>query len=103
MSLQLCATERLRAPKRAWHGDVFKVVFYIHDFWPSLNYRTIVGSGNAQTLVWRANALSRAPRFNDLERISRLTYFDLQANFDVMQAVTEGEATSLCVAEIKGL
>jgi hypothetical protein len=87
----------------AWHGDVFKTVFYIHDFWPSLNYRTITGSGNPQTLVWRANGIHRPPLFNNLERISRLTYFDLQDHLEVLQIVSEAEAIDLCIAEIKAI
>jgi hypothetical protein len=87
----------------SWHGDVFKAVFYIHDFWPGLNYRTIIGSGNPQTLVWRAGGVHRAPLFNDLERISRLTYFDLQEHLDVLQMVPEDEAIALCVTEIQAL
>lgn len=88
-------------PNIDWHGDVFKIVFYIHDFWPGMNYRTIVGSGNPQTLVWRAGGIARPPRFNDLERISRLTYFDLRDNFDVMRPAREQEAIALCVAETR--
>ena len=87
----------------SWMGDVFKTVFYIHDFWPSLNYRTIIGSGNPQTLVWRANHMRRQPVFNSLERISRLTYFDLQEHLEVLQTSTEDEAISLCVTESKTL
>jgi hypothetical protein len=83
-----------------WHGDVFKLVFYIHDFWPGLNYRTIVGSGNQQTLVWRSKDFPRQPRFNNLERISRLSFFDLQDNFDVIRPLEEDEAISLCVSQI---
>jgi len=82
----------------AWNGDVFKTVFYIHDFWPSLNYRTIGGS--PQTLVWRGNGMRRPPLFDDLERISRLTYFDLQENYGVLQLATEEEAIALCAAEV---
>jgi hypothetical protein len=87
----------------AWHGDTFKTLFYIHDFWPSLNYRTIVGSGNAQTLVWRANGVRRRPLLNDLEKISRLTYFDLQEHSEVLHAASEDEAIALCVAEIQAV
>lgn len=85
----------------SWHGDVFKSVFYIHDFWPSLNYRTISGSGNPQTLVWRANGMRRRPLFNNLERISRLTYFDLQEHIGVLQMVGEDDAIAACVAEVE--
>jgi hypothetical protein len=84
----------------SWHGDVFKIVFYIHDFWPGLSYRTITGSGNAQTLVWRAQS-SRRPIIDNLERISRLTYFDLQEQMDVMQPTSEEDAIDLCVSEVR--
>jgi hypothetical protein len=85
----------------SWHGDVFKTVFYLHDFWPSLNYRTITGSGNPQTLVWRAANTGRTARYNDLERISRLTFFDLMENLDVLQVCPEDEAIRLCAEEIE--
>ena len=84
----------------AWHGDAFKMVFYIHDFWPSLNYRTISGSGNPQTLVWRSTAGVRAPRFDNLESISRLSFFDMRDHWELMRAATEEEAIALCLAEI---
>lgn len=96
-------TAAVGSTTHAWHGDVFKAVFYIHDFWPNLNYRTITGSGNPQTLVWRADYVHRPPVFNNLERISRLTYFDLQEHFGVMQTATEDEAIALCIAEIQAL
>jgi hypothetical protein len=91
------------APDRGWQGDVFKAIFYIHDFWPSLNYRTITGGANSQTLVWRANGVRRTPVFDDLEQISRLTYFDLKEHLAVLQPATEDEAIALCIAEIKAL
>jgi hypothetical protein len=84
----------------SWHGDVFKTVFYIHDFWPSLNYRTIVGSGNQQTLVWRANGEHRKPLFNSLERISRLSYFEMIENVGILRQSSEDEAIDLCLAEL---
>lgn len=86
---------------QSWHGDVFKSVFYIHDFWPALNYRTIVGSGNPQTLVWR-EAGYRKPRFNSLEAISRLTYPELLDNLDMLREADEETALKLCVSEISG-
>jgi hypothetical protein len=46
----------LKSDSKDWHGDVFKIVFYIHDFWPGLKYRTISSGGNPQTLVWRGIA-----------------------------------------------
>jgi hypothetical protein len=80
----------------AWHGDVFKAVFLIHDFFPFLDYRTISGPDNPQTLCWRAPGAARKPVFNSLERISRLTWFDLRNHQDVMRMASEQEAIDLC-------
>jgi hypothetical protein len=91
------------APARGWQGDVYKTVFYIHDFIPSLNYRTIIGEGNPQTIVWRANGVHRSPVFGDLERISRLSYFEFQDHLAVLQPASGAEAIALCIAEIQAL
>jgi hypothetical protein len=85
---------------KAWHGDAFKTVFAIHDFYPGLNYRTIIDSGNPQTLVWRSNSGWRTPLFNCMEKISRLTYFDLLDNRNILRECTEAEAISLCLKEV---
>jgi hypothetical protein len=83
-----------------WHGDAYKAVFYIHDFWPGLNYATIVGAENPQTLVWRSNTFVRRPLFDSLERVSRLDYFDMVRNRDVMRERTEEEALAMCLGEV---
>ena len=88
---------------RAWHGDVFKLVYYIHDFMPTLNYRTLIGGGNPQTLVWRSNRGWRMPRFNNLETISRMGYFDLYENIDVLRECPEDESIQLCIDEVTAL
>lgn len=74
-----------------WHGDVFKVVFAIHDFFPRLAYRTFDTGGNPQTLAWRdlSEKARRKPRFGDLEAISRLSYFDMVDNIDVLRLAPE--------------
>lgn len=87
-------------PGLSWHGDVFKVVAYIHDFLPGLNYRTIVQNGNPQTLVWRSKSFLRKPQFGSLESISRLTYFDLHAHISMLRECGEDEAIATCIAEI---
>lgn len=84
-----------------WHGDVFKIAFLIHDFFPTLDYRTIVGPGNPQTLAWRAAAPARKPVFDSLERISRLTWFDLQAHDAILRRASEQAAIELCVQAIQ--
>jgi hypothetical protein len=89
---------------QSWHGDVFKTIFALHDFHPGLNYRTITGSGNPQTLIWQSKSSSaRAPLFNSFEKISRLTYFDLMNNLDVMKSCSEDEAINTLFTEIKNL
>ena len=62
-----------------WHGDVFKLVLALHDFFPTVNYGTIMNSGNPQTVAWYGERAGFRPIFNNLEAISRLTYFDLEA------------------------
>jgi hypothetical protein len=84
----------------SWHGDVFKIAFYLHDFWPGLSYRTITGSGNGQTLVWKAARAEAAPVFDSLERLARLTYFDLQDHLEVLNTCSEDEAITTCINEI---
>lgn len=80
---------------RAWHGDVFKVVMFIHDYLPTLSYVTISTGGNPQTFVWFEPRKNVQPRFGTLEAISRATYFDLQDNIDVMNLLAETEAIRL--------
>lgn len=43
-----------------WHGDVFRIVSLLCDHHPELEYRTIVGSGNEQLLVWKADSTKRS-------------------------------------------
>jgi hypothetical protein len=80
----------------AWHGDTFKVIFAVHDFHLGLDYRTITGSGNPQTLLWRSNAGRRTPLFDSLEAISRLTYFDLVNQSHVLRQCSEETALKDC-------
>ena len=78
-------------PGHAWHGDVFKVLFAIHDFFPNLSYRTIVGRGNPQTVVIRRPRKEFRPKFGDLEKISRLTYYDFVEHRDMLNIARDEE------------
>lgn len=68
----------------AWSGDVYKLVFAIHDFFPTLSYATIM-QGKGQTAVWREPRANFAPLMNSHEAISRMTWQDMQDNLAIMQ------------------
>jgi hypothetical protein len=60
-----------------WHGDVFKCIFAINDFFPNFNFRSIRRThGNPQTVILNRPRQDFKPAFNNLERISRMSYFD---------------------------
>lgn len=76
----------------SWHGDVFKVLFAIHDFFPTFDYRTIEGSGNPQTIVIRSPRRDFSPRWNSLAAISHSDYIDFLNNRDILKSVGEDDA-----------
>lgn len=78
-----------------WHGDVYKIVPAVHDFLPILSYVTIVNSGNPQTLAWYAPRSSFKPQANNLEAISRMTFFDIEPNIKIFNLVDEETAMKL--------
>lgn len=59
---------------KRWMGDVFKVVFAIHDLFPQFSYATFPGHG--QTVVWLETRTDLNPTWNSLEEINRLGYQD---------------------------
>lgn len=74
-----------RTTHKSWHGDVYKIVFALHDFFPSMSYATANDGENAQTIVWFEPRAGFKPLFNSLEPISRLSYFDFRKNEAVMK------------------
>lgn len=90
------------ASKIGWHGDVYKVVYAIHDFFPMFDFRTIVGKGNPQTLLWREQRKDFTPVYNNLESISRMTYFDMKEQQAAMRCETETEALELAIQALTG-
>lgn len=65
----------------AWHGDVFKCIFAIHDFYPDISYATVYDQGNPQTICWRTEFPAKRKRiFNNIDDISSLSYFDMLEN-----------------------
>lgn len=77
---------------KAWHGDVYKLVFAVNDFFPNLSFRTIVGGGNPQTVIIRRQRTDFAPIYDNLEQISRMTFYDFVAHRDRMNLVSDEAA-----------
>lgn len=77
----------------SWMGDVFKVVYAIHDFFPQFNYVTFPNHG--QTAIWRQTRTSFKPHFNSLSTISNLTFQDfLDTKETIMNLATPTEIIS---------
>lgn len=64
----------------SWHGDVFKTVLAIHDFFPNYSLRTFATGGNRQTVLIRRPRQNFQPLLNNLEQISRADYFWMREN-----------------------
>jgi len=75
----------------SWHGDVFKTLFAVHDFFPTFDYRTIMNSGNPQTVLMRSARKDSAPRWNDLAKISSFDFVDFINNRDILKSTTQEE------------
>jgi hypothetical protein len=86
----------------SWMGDVWKLVVYIDRYLPQLDFRTIVGSGNVQTLVWRRRYGEAIIEQSDAE-LESLSYGDTFANGipDHFRPCTEAEAIESCFAGIR--
>jgi hypothetical protein len=77
----------------AWHGDVFKTIFIIHDFYPLLSFVTIdYPFGNPQSIVIKRPRKNFTPRFKSIEEIERLNYFDFLEHIDLLNLQSESEA-----------
>jgi len=77
---------------RYWHGDVYKLIFSLHDFFPLFDWRTVIDRGNPQTILMRSPRASFKPRWNDLATISRFGYQDFVDNHDLLRPSSEVEA-----------
>lgn len=87
--------KKMNIPGLPWHGDVFKMIFFICDFLPIFNFLTIVDSGNPQTVVWYSPREEFKNSARNLEAISRLTFFDIEPNINLFNCVTEDDAVDI--------
>jgi hypothetical protein len=88
---------------RRWHGDVYKTIFAIHDFFPQFSFATIVDGENPQSVVWHQPRTSFAPMFNNMELISRLSYLDSRRLAHVMLPTSEEDTMSKLRTRLKEL
>jgi hypothetical protein len=70
----------------AWHGDVYKIPFFVAHYLPAFEYRTMNDQDNFRTVLWRGPRARRpaGPRPN-LEQISRLGFVDIKAAEETYQ------------------
>jgi len=64
----------------SWHGDVYKTVLAIHDFFPNFSLRTFATGGNRQTVLIRRPRQAFRALLDNLEQISRTDYFWMREN-----------------------
>jgi len=92
----------VNATSQAWHGDVFKTMFIVHDYYQNLSYKTIdFGYGNPQSLIIQQQRRNFKPHFNRIEDIERLNYFDFKEKIDLLNACSEGEALEFVISFLK--
>ncbi|AWW50330.1 class I SAM-dependent methyltransferase [Polynucleobacter paneuropaeus] len=85
-----------------WHGDVYKVIAFIHDFYPNITMQTISDNyGNPQTICYKKYRSNHKPQFNSLEAIERLTYFDLIEDTRFYCVTTEEDALANAIKYLK--
>ncbi len=88
----------------AWHGDVFKAIFAIHDKYPEFSYCTQVNNGNPQTIVWRTQTpTKRKPVFTTTQAIEHMRYEDFIEYAWVMHPVIDAQVLGKIFTNINPL
>jgi hypothetical protein len=85
---------------REWHGDVYKVVFAIHDFFPMYSYVTLGGAGNPQAVVWKCPRAEFSPIWDSMEAIERLSYFDMLKRIEILNVKSEEAGLRMFLASM---
>jgi hypothetical protein len=86
----------------AWHGDVYKLLFMIHDFFPTLSFVTFSTGGNPQALVWQTPRHPFTPALGSIEAIDRLDYFDLMRRQSFLNLMPEAAALEFFFSSMPG-
>jgi hypothetical protein len=89
---------------KAWHGDVFKTAFAIHDHFPQVDYLTIDQDfGNPQMFCWLEKGTGRKRALPELSALSEFTFADFLAHRELLKLMDEGAALDKVVASLRGL
>jgi len=92
--LAVTTREKHGGKGRAWHGDTYKTVLAIHDFFPSFSYATVMDDGNPQSVVWRQSRNTN-PAFERFEQIGQVDYFEFLNKLPLFNPVTNAELIRL--------
>lgn len=68
-------------PDNSWMGDTFKLVYFIHAFFPSLQLRT-VADNHGQAVVWRGAKVSGSFKPYSIHEIAQLQFLDVVKDSD---------------------
>jgi hypothetical protein len=88
-----------------WHGDVWRVVVAIATMHREIEFRTILGTGNPQTLAWRARGTVPSHDAASESSLERIETIEFAAMFedgvpDLFRPCTEEEALQAYESQI---
>ena len=97
----LARRSELGLEDQPWQGDVWKLVVHVARHHPELEFRTILGSGNPQTLLWRkqSGVDMAQPSVDAVREVADLSYGDVFVGGlpELFRPCVESEAISTCL------
>jgi hypothetical protein len=88
----------VKAPRAApdsggalWRGDVYKTIPAIHDFFPNISYRTVVGGGSPQSVLIRRRSTDFRHQFENIGAISRMSYTEFLEKKGLLNVASDEE------------
>jgi hypothetical protein len=81
----------------AWHGDVFKTLFAVHQAHKDFPFCTVTHTDNPRSVAWRIDGgeSKRPDLFSSRDAIGQLTFFDLPRLAQHMHFVSTDDVLSL--------
>jgi len=71
----------------SWMGDVYKLIFALHDFFPQFSYATFNNHG--QTAIWRSMRTNFKPLWNSWPKVGLIGYDDFLEHRDAIFNINE--------------